>query len=97
MAIGAGYLSFPQRHVGGTLKLRLALQVTLQTNLGLSLLGKENGLVINFRELILIARLLHDRMAVNAGDAAASMRARIPIGLNAALVACQTNFILDLG
>lgn len=97
MAIGTGNLSFPQRHVRRALELRLSLQVALQANLRLGLLIEENGLISNFRELILRACLLHNRMAVNARDAAASVRASLPIRLDSMLVAGKTDLILNLG
>lgn len=87
VAIRTGNFSFPQRHVGRTLELRLSLQVALEANLCLRLLVEENGLVSDLGELILRAGLLHNRMAVNARDAAPRVRARLPIGLDAALMA----------
>jgi len=71
--------------------------VALQANLSLGLLGKENGLVLDLRELILGARLFHYCMAVNAGDAPPRVRARLPIGLDAALMTPKTDFVLNLG
>lgn len=97
MAARAGDLPFSERHVGGALELRLALQMALQANFGFRLFGKENRFVGQFRELIFIACPLHYRVAIDARDAAARVRARLPIGLNPALVACKTNLILHLG
>lgn len=96
VAIRTGNFSFPQRHVGRTLQLRFSLQVALEANFRLGLLGEKNGLVLDLRELILRARLLHNRMAVNARDAAACVRARLPIGLDAALMALEAGFVLHL-
>jgi len=97
MAARASDLPFSERHVGRALELRLSLQVALQANFRFRLFGEENRFVGQFRELIFVARLLHESVAIDAGDAAARVRARIPIGLNAALVAGKTDLVLNLG
>jgi hypothetical protein len=97
MAIDAGDLPFPHRHVGRTIKLGFTLQVALKANVCLGPLSEKDGLILDASELILRARLLHYRMAIDASDAAASVRARLPISLDSALVAGKANRILDLG
>ena len=95
VAIGAGNLSFPQGHVGRTLELRLPLKVTLDANLRLGLLIEKDGLIPDLRELIFIARLLHNRMTIDASYSSARVRACLPIGLDASLMALEAGFVLD--
>lgn len=71
--------------------------MALGANLSFGSLGKERSGLTGFGKLMLIARLFHDRMAVDAGKTAARMSARLPIGLDAALVASKTRLVLNLG
>jgi hypothetical protein len=50
----------------------------------------------HLREL-LATGFFHQRMAVDARQTAASMRARLPVSLNAALVADEARRVLDFG
>jgi hypothetical protein len=83
--------------VGRPLELRFPLQVTLTAYLGLSSLIEKNGFISDLGELVLVARLFHYRMAVNASDPTARVGACFPVSLDAALMASETDFVLSLG
>jgi len=95
MAISTGELPFPQRHVRGAHQLSFSLQMTLTTNFGLGALGEKRRVLPDFRKLIAIGGFLHDRVAIDTANAAARVRARIPVSLDAALVTTETRFVLS--
>ena len=97
VAIGTGQLPFRERHVGGAHELGPSLQVTLTANLCLGPLVRKNSLVADLGELEAVGSLFHNGMAIDAGDSAAGMRARLPVGLDSSLMALETGFVLDLG
>jgi hypothetical protein len=82
--------------MGGTHELSLALQMTLTADFRLGLPVCERSSFADLGELITIGRLLHQRMTVNACHTATGVWTRLPIGLNAALMAAETGFILTL-
>lgn len=94
VAVGTGKLAFSQRHVRRAIELGFSLQVALTANLGLSSLVKERRLLTNLDELILIGRLFHHLMAGDTSQPAARVRTGFPIGLDAALMATETRFVL---
>jgi len=94
MTVAAGNLSFPLRHMGRAHELRFPLLMALPANLCLGALIEKNGLISDLRQLVLVARLLHDRVAVDARNSATSMRARLPVGLHPSLMALQAALIL---
>lgn len=96
VAVGANDLALSHRHVRRAHELRLALQVALTAHFYFGSLVEKRSLVAKFRQL-LTGRFLHYGVAVNAGDAAAFVGAHLPVGLDAALVAAETGFVLDLG
>lgn len=93
VAIGADDLALSQRHMGGAHDLRLTLQMALTANFDLRASYAEWRYLGQFREL-LAAGLLHQRVTVDASQTAARVRARLPVSLNAALVATETGLIL---
>lgn len=97
MAISAGELSFSERHVRGALELSLSLKMALAANLGLGALVREDCFVAGLGELEAVGGFLHDGVTVHAGEAAAGMRARLPVGLHAPLMAPETGLVLDPG
>jgi hypothetical protein len=78
----------------GAQELGFSLQVTLAANFRLGSLIEERRLVTNLCELKPIGGFFHDRVAIDARHAAASVWTGFPISLNAALVATQADFIL---
>ena len=96
VAVRADDLSFLHRHVRRAHQLRFALQMTLTAHFYFRSFGEQKSLVGGLRQL-LATSLLHDGMAVDAGDAPASVRARFPVSLYSPLVAAETRFVLDLG
>ena len=96
VAIGANDLALPHRHVRRAHQLRLELEVALTAHFYFSSLVEERSLVANLCQL-LTPRFLHYGMAVDAGDAAAGVRARFPVGLHATLVAAQARVVLNFG
>jgi hypothetical protein len=69
--------------------------MTLATDFGLSALVEKGSLISDLGELVPVGGFLHQSVAVDASDAAARMRACLPIGLNTALMTAKTRFILD--
>lgn len=51
---------------------------------------KERRLVSDLGELVPVGGFLHQRVAVDAGDPTACVRARLPIGLNPSLMTGET-------
>ncbi len=96
MTIGACNLPFPERHVGGAHELGFSLQMALSANLDLRLLVEERCLVVHLSQLESVAGLLHESMAIHAGNAPTGMGACPPVGLNASLMTLQTGFVLTL-
>jgi len=94
VAIRADDLSFFHRHVRRAHQLRFALEMTLTAHFYFCPLGVEKSLVGSFRQL-LATRFFHYRVAVDAGDASARVRARFPVSLHTALMATQARVILD--
>jgi len=97
VAIRTGNLSFFHWHVGRAHQLGLALQMALAADFGLGALVKKRGLVADLGKLIAVTGLFHDRVTIDAGDAAAGVGARLPVGLHASLVAAKAGLVLDLG
>lgn len=95
MATGTGELSFAHRHVGGAHELRFALQMTLAANFGFRSADKKRRDLGKFGQL-LAAGLFHQSMAVNARNSPARVGARLPIGLDATLMASETCLVLNL-
>ena len=56
---------------------------------------KKWRLLANLCELIPIGRFLHHGMAIDTANAAARVRARVPVSLDAALVTTETRFVLS--
>jgi hypothetical protein len=77
------------------IKLGFSLQVALAANLGFRPLVKERRFLARFYELILVGRFFHHLMAGDTSQPAARVGARFPIGLDAALMATETSFVLD--
>lgn len=75
--------------------MRVSLQVTLAAHFSLRSFCEKWRVLPYFGQLVTIRSFLHDRMAVNASDAATGMWARLPICLHAALVAAETGFVLS--
>jgi len=96
MAVAAGNLPFPQRHVGRTQELGLSLQVTLAADFRFCPLEEKRRLFAHLGELKSIRRLFHDRVAINTGEATAGMGTCFPVGLHAALMTRQTGLVLNL-
>ena len=97
VAVATGDLSLPHRHVRGALERGFSLQVALAANLCLSTLVKKGRLVIDLGKLEAVRGLLHDRVAIDASNAAPGMRARFPVSLHSALMASKTGLVLDFG
>jgi len=97
VAVGAGHLSFPERHVRRALERGHPLKVTLTADLYLRPLVEKWISVTDLGQLEAVGGLLHDRVAVNTSQATSSMRACLPVGLNAFLMALETGFVLNLG
>lgn len=72
----------------------VSLEVTLPTNFRLRALGEKRCVLSDFGQLIAIRCFLHDRVAIDATNSPARMRARIPVSLNSALVACKACLVL---
>ena len=70
--------------------------MALSANFNLRPINEERS---DFSELrhLLAAGLLHQRMAVHAGQAARSVSARLPIALNAPLMAAEARLVLYFG
>jgi hypothetical protein len=66
MAVRTDELSFPERHMGRAVELRLPLRVTLAANFYFRTLVKERSFLTNFCQLIPIGGFLHQGMAINA-------------------------------
>ena len=96
VATCAGQLAFSHRHVRRAHELRSALQVALTAYFGLRSIDKKWR---DFGKLgqLFAAGFFHQGMAIDAGKASVRMRARCPIGLNAALMTPKTRVVLDLG
>lgn len=94
VAIRADDLSFSHRHVRRTHQLRFALEMTLTAHFYFCSLGVEKSPVGSLRQLFATG-LLHDRVAVDAGNATARVRACLPVSLYAPLMAAQTSFVLS--
>ena len=97
MTVRTGHLSFPQRHMRRAHELRLSLQMTLTADLGLPPLVEERSLFSDLGELVTVSGSFHESVTVDAGETAARMRARLPVGLHAALVTTQACRVLGLG
>jgi len=97
VAIRTGNLSFLHGHVGRAHQLRFSLQMALPAYFRLRSFVEERRFVADFGKLIAVTGLFHYRVAVDAGDAAARVRARFPVGLRAALVALETRLVLNFG
>lgn len=70
--------------------------MALSANFNLRPINEERS---DFSELrhLLATGLLHQRMAVHAGQAARSVSARLPIALNAPLMAAEARLVLYFG
>jgi len=66
MAVRTDELSFPERHVGRAVELRLPLQVALAANFYFRTPVEKWCLLANLCELIPIGCFLHQCMAINA-------------------------------
>ena len=97
VTVGACHLSFPNRHVRRAHQLGFSLQMTLAANFGLGPFVEERGSVSDLGQLVTVGELLHDGVAVDAGDSPARVRTRFPIGLNSSLMAGETGLVLNLG
>ena len=58
-------------------------------------LVKERRLLTHLRELMPVGRLFHQRVAGDTSQPAVGVGTGFPIGLNAALMATETGFVLD--
>ena len=97
VAVRTGHLPLSKRHAGRTHELRLFPEMALGTDLCLSSPVKKVSLFSDLRELEAVRGLFHDGMAINAGNAAAGMGTRFPVGLKSAFVASEAGFVLDNG
>jgi hypothetical protein len=95
VTVRAGHLALAQRHVRRAHELRFPLQVTLPAHFSLGSFVEERRFVSDFRQLIAVGGFLHQGMAVYAGYPSARMRTCFPVGLNSALMASETGFILN--
>src|SRR5215467_959462 len=95
MTVRADELSFSQRHMGRAIELGLSLQVALAANFYFRPPVEKWRLFTDLSELILIGRPLHHPMAIDAAHASVSMGARIPVRLNAFLMALETGLVLN--
>ena len=93
VAVRADDFSFSQGHMRRTQQLSFSLQVALAANLNLGSINEERRYIGQLCHL-LPAGFLHQRMAVHARESPARMRARLPVGLDAALVTAEANFVL---
>jgi len=96
MAARANELSFPQRHMGRAIELRLSLQMTLAANFYFRPVVIKRRFLTDFRELLAV-RLLHQSMTSDTGETPGCVGTSLPVGLNAPLVTSEAGFILDLG
>lgn len=94
VAIRTDDLSFPHRHVRGTHELRFALQVALAAHFDFCAIDAEGSYIGKLCQLF-AARLLHDRVAINARYTPIGMWTCFPIGLYAALMTAETCFVLN--
>ena len=96
VATRTGQLAFSHRHVRRAHELRSSLQMALTAYFGLRSIDKKWR---DFGKLgqLFAAGFFHQGMAIDAGKASVRMRARCPIGLNAALMTPKTCVVLDLG
>ena len=69
--------------------------MTLAAHFRLRSLIRERRPIVDLGELVAVGGFLHQSVAVDASHAAARMRACRPIGLDAALMAAKTCFILN--
>jgi hypothetical protein len=97
VAVRADDLALSHGHVRRAHQLRFSLQVALTAHFYFGSLVEERSFVVNLGKLIFVARLLHYCVAVDTCDAAARVRARLPVGLNAALMTRKADLVLDLG
>ena len=96
VAVRADNFSLSQGHVRRTQQLSFPLQMALTANLNLGSIDEERRHIGQLRHL-LPAGFLHQRMAVHASKPSARMRARLPVGLDAALMTAETGFVLNRG
>lgn len=93
VAIGADDFPLSQGHMRGAHDLGLALQMALPANFDLRAIDAEWRYLGQFREL-LAAGFLHQRVTVDASQTAVRVGARLPVRLDAALVAAETGLVL---
>ena len=79
----AGHLALPEGHVGGAHELRAALGVALSAGLDFS----------GFGELAALGVIVHDTVAVGAGQVSQLMGTALPVEAGGFLVAFQTDGI----
>jgi hypothetical protein len=79
----AGHLAFPQGHVGGAHELRAALGMALPAGLDFGGLG----------ELVALGVIVHDAVAIGAGQVPQLMGTALPVEARGFLVAVQTDGI----
>jgi len=75
--------------------LSFALEVALTTDFDFCAIDAKGTYVGKLCQL-LTAGFFHQGVAVDASDTPASVRARLPVGLNPSLMAAQASFVLDL-
>ena len=97
MTVGTGELSFPERHVGRAVELRLSLRVTLTANFYFRPPVEERCLLTNLYELKTVGRFLHQGMTGDTGKTSVCVGTRRPIGLDAPLMASEAGSILNHG
>ena len=95
VAIGANEFPLSERHMGGAHELGLSLQMTLTANFYFCPPIEKWRLFTDLNELIPIGCFLHHGMAIDSANAAARVRARVPVSLDAALVTTETRFVLS--
>lgn len=86
VTVRADNFTFPHGHVRRTHELGFSLQMTLAADFNLRSLDKERRHIGELGQL-LSARLFHNRVAIDTRHAATLVRAGVPVGLNAALMA----------
>jgi hypothetical protein len=95
VATRANEFPLSERHMGGAHELGLSLQMTLTANFYFCPPIEKWRLFTDLNELIPIGCFLHHGMAIDTANAAARVRARVPVSLDAALVTTETRFILS--
>lgn len=96
VAVGTNHFAFSEGHMRRAQQLCFALEMALAADFNLRAVDAKGSYIGHLREL-LATGFFHQGVAVDAGQTAAGMRARLPVSLNAALVAGETGLVLYFG